>query len=164
MKDTEEMIQNDIKYHEMNAKANILYKFVMTYSDYIKAAHDYGTGETINMAEVHTLTAIDETPGITVTEVALEWNRTKGAVSQIIGKLEKRGLIVRKKEGGNAKTVHLYVTEKGKLLSNAHKAYDIKELSWTDEILHRNFSSEEINTFYKVMERYTELMDLPSEE
>nr|WP_315019611.1 MarR family transcriptional regulator [uncultured Aminipila sp.] len=164
MKDNEEMIQNDIKYHEMNAKASILYKFVMTYSDYIKTAHDYGTGETINMAEVHTLTAIEENPGITVTEVALEWNRTKGAVSQIIGKLEKRGLIIRKKEGSNAKTVHLYVTEKGKLLSNAHKAYDIKELAFTDKILHDSFSSEEINIFYNVMEKYIELMDMPYEE
>ena len=164
MKDTEDVLQNNIKYHEMNAKANILYRFVMTYSDYIKTAHDYGTGEIINMAEVHTLTAIEENPGITVTEAALEWNRTKGAVSQIIGKLEKRGLIIRKKEDGNAKTVHLYVTEKGKLLSNAHKSYDIKELTWADEILHKSFSSEEINIFYNIMEKYTELMDMPSEE
>ncbi|WP_260399874.1 helix-turn-helix domain-containing protein [Peribacillus simplex] len=49
------------------------------------------------MVEVHTLTVIEENPGITVTEVALEWNRTKGPVSQIITKLEKRSLIIRKK-------------------------------------------------------------------
>lgn len=160
MNDTESVILRDTKYHELDAKANIIYKFVMTYNDYIKTAHDYGTGEVINMVEVHTLTVIEENPGITVTEVALEWNRTKGAVSQIIAKLEKRGLIIRKKESGNAKNVHLYVTDRGELLSKAHKAYDIKELTWADKTLHNSFTTEEIDVFYKVMQQYTELLDI----
>jgi DNA-binding MarR family transcriptional regulator len=132
----------------------------MNYNDYIKTARDYGTGEIINMVEVHTLTLIEENPGITVTEVALEWNRTKGAVSQIITKLEKRDLIIRKKEAGNAKNVHLYVTDKGKLLSIAHKDYDIKELTRADKTLRNSFTTEEINVFYKVMQKYTELLDM----
>lgn len=164
MNDTENIIQRNAKYHELDAKANIIYKFVITYNDYIKTAHDYGTGEIINMVEVHTLTVIEENPGITVTEVALEWNRTKGAVSQIIAKLEKRGLIIRKKEDGNAKNVHLYVTERGELLSKAHKAYDIKELTWADKILHNSFTTEEIDAFYKVMQQYTEVLNLPRQE
>ncbi|MFF0826040.1 MarR family winged helix-turn-helix transcriptional regulator [Brevibacillus sp. NPDC003359] len=164
MKDTENIIQKNAKYHELDAKANIIYKFVMTYSDYIKAARDYGTGETINMMEVHTLTVIEENPGITVTEVALEWNRTKSAVSQIITKLEKRGLIIRKKEHDNAKNVHLYVTDKGEVLSKAHKDYDIKELTWADATLQKHFTTEEIDVFYKVMQQYTELLDMPRQE
>jgi DNA-binding MarR family transcriptional regulator len=162
MKENEDLIQTNAKYHELNAKANIIYKFVMKYHDYIKTARDYGTGEIINMVEVHTLTVIEENPGITVTEVALEWNRTKGAVSQIITKLEKRALITRKKEEGNAKNVHLYVTDKGKLLSKAHKDYDIKELTWADETLRKSYTPEEIDVFYKVMQKYTELLDRPT--
>ncbi|MEH7515280.1 MarR family transcriptional regulator [Gottfriedia acidiceleris] len=164
MRDNENEIQTNAKYHELDAKANIIYKFVMNYSDYIKSARDYGTGEIINMVEVHTLTVIEENPGITVTEVALEWNRTKGAVSQIISKLEKRGLIKRKKEVGNARIVHLYVTEKGNLLSKAHKEYDINELIWADKTLSKSFTSEEINVFYNVMQKYTELLDMPRKE
>jgi DNA-binding MarR family transcriptional regulator len=161
MNDNENVIQKNDRYSELDAKANIIYKFVMTYSDYIKTARDYGIGEIINMMEVHTLTVIEENPGITVSKVALEWNRTKGAVSQILAKLEKRGLIIRKKEPGNAKNVHLYVTDKGKLLSVAHKDYDIKELTWADETLRNSFTHEEINVFYKVMQKYTELLDMP---
>ena len=55
------------------------------------------------MVEVHTLTIMEENPGIIVTEVALEWNHTKGDVSQTITKLENRGLIVRNKAENNAK-------------------------------------------------------------
>lgn len=159
MNDTKNSALENIEYHKLNAKANIIYKFVMMYSDYIKTARDYGTGEIINMVEVHTLTAIEENPGITVTEVALMWNRTKGAISQTVAKLEKRGLIVRKKEGGNAKNAHLYVTDRGEILSKAHRAYDIKELTWADKTLHDNFTTQEIDAFYKVMQRYTELLD-----
>lgn len=164
MKDTENVSQTNSKYHELDAKANTIYKFVMNYYDYIKTARDYGTGEVITMMEVHTLTVIEENPGITVTEVALEWNRTKGAVSQIITKLEKRDLIKRKREAGNARTVHLYVTEKGNLLSKAHKEYDIQELTRADKTLRKSFTTEEIDLFYKVMEKYTELLDIPDIE
>lgn len=164
MNDTENKIQKNTKYHELDEKANIIYKFVMTYSDYVKTARDYGTGDIINMVELHTLTVIEENPGITVTEVALEWNRTKGAVSQIIAKLEKRGFIIRKKDGNNARNVHLYATDKGELLSKAHKAYDIKELTWADKTLHNSFTTEEIDVFYKVMQKYTELFDIPRQE
>ena len=153
--------QTTAEYHALDERANIIYKFVMNYSDYIKTARDYGTGETINMVEVHILTVIEENPGITVTNVALEWNRTKGAVSQIIAKLEKRGLVMRKKETGNAKNVHLYVTDKGEHLSKAHKEYDIKELTWADNTLHKSFTAEEINLFYKVMQKYTKLVNKP---
>ncbi|WP_202931064.1 MarR family winged helix-turn-helix transcriptional regulator [Aminipila terrae] len=164
MTNTENVVLRNAKYHELDEKANIIYKFVTTYNDYIKTAHDYGTGEIINMVEVHTLTVIEENPGITVTDVALHWNRTKGAVSQIVAKLEKRGLIFRKKEDGNAKNVHLYVTDKGEFLSKAHKAYDIKELTWADKMLRQGFTTEEIVIFYKIMDRYTELLDLPRPE
>lgn len=161
MKDSENLIERNIKYHELDTKANIIYKFVMTYSDYMKTSRDYGTGDIINMVELHTLTVIEENPGITVTEVALEWNRTKGAVSQIIAKLEKRGFIIRKKEEGNSKNVHLYATDSGEILSKAHKAYDIKELTWAYETLHNNFTTEEIETFYNVMQQYTQLLNMP---
>ena len=79
----------------------------------ITAAKDYGTGEKMHTVEVHILSWIAENPGISVTDVALAWNRTKGAVSQIIRKLEEKGMVERKNPPDNKKTVCLYVTEKG---------------------------------------------------
>lgn len=151
-------VEKKEKYDELNKRANILYKFVIMYSDFMKIAHDYGTGEIVNMVEIHTLAAIAENPGVTVTEVAQMWNRTKGAVSQNVAKLEKRGLIERKKENGNAKNVHLYITKKGKMLDLAHKKYDLNEYVWVDKILRNDFTDEEVNVFYKIMQRYIELL------
>ena len=78
MNNSENIDPKNDRYHELETKINIIFKFVTAYTDYTKTARDYGTGEIINMVEVHTLTHIEENPGITVTEVALEWNRTKG--------------------------------------------------------------------------------------
>ena len=68
-----------------------------------------------------TKTYIEEHPGITVTELAEEWVRTKGSISQVIKNLDENGYIIKKKEGNNNKNVHLYPTSKGVELSLAHK-------------------------------------------
>ena len=136
--------------------SNKRYDFVEAYNQYIKIARDYGTGETINMVEVHTLTLIADQPGIMAKDVALMWNRTKGAVSQTLAKLEKRGLIERRKEDGNAKNIHLYVTAAGQKLSDAHHKYDLSHLLLTDTAVSNACTNEEMETFYKVLNAYTE--------
>lgn len=146
-------------FSQLNSRANKLYKFVMLYHDYITQQRDYGTGQMINMVEVHTLTLIEETPGVTVTRLALLWNRTKGAVSQTIKKLEQKGYIYRQKEPDNAKEVHFFATPEGVALSNAHKAYDTRDITETMALLMRRHTAAELDTFYSVIDTYTALME-----
>ncbi len=87
------------------------------------------------------------------------WNRTKGAISQTATKLEKKGYIQRRKQDGNAKTVMLFPTEKGIRLSQAHKRYDAIEVSKTvDELLRAGCTPEELDTFFKVVTKYIEIL------
>ena len=58
-----------------------------------KVAHDYGTGESYTAVEVHTLKYIADHDGITVTQLARDYGKTKGAISQILKKIEFKGLI-----------------------------------------------------------------------
>lgn len=148
----------------LNKNAEILYNFVSLYDGYEKEPRDYGTGELINMVEVHTLTIIEENPGITNNEVAKMWSRTKGAASQTVKKLEERGHIYREKCSDDKRTVHLYVTESGKILSEAHKKYDNLELIWAQEKLLEKFSKKEIQKFYEIIEYYTKLLDASDEK
>ena len=55
-----------------------------------KVPQDYGTGEEYTSVEVHTLKHIADNPGITVTELARHNGKTKGAISQILKKIEKK--------------------------------------------------------------------------
>lgn len=60
----------DQTFHTLNERHNSIYQFVMRYNDYILSVHDYGEGIPMTMIEVHTLTYIEEHPGVTVTELA----------------------------------------------------------------------------------------------
>ncbi len=147
-------------FHRLNAKADILYRLVMWLSDYMSKANDYGTGQLMNMVEIHTLTAIEENPGITVTEISKTWNKTKGAVSQTVTKLASKGFVSKVKLPENAKTVLLFPTESGKTLSKAHKTSDAIDLTKGMEYLLKKHTMEEIDVFYRVANTYLEMFKL----
>lgn len=129
-----------------------VYTFVSDSYDMYTVARDYGNGDKMNMAQIHTLSLIADNPGISVSGVSKMWNRTLSAASQNINKLVKKNLIEKKKESGNRKTVHLYVTESGQKLSDMHKAYDRKELTKVSEVLLKTHTLDELKTALQVIE------------
>lgn len=147
----------DQTYAGYSRYADELYEFVICYNDYIYQAHDYGNGDPIRMVEVHTLTMIEDHPGITVSELAKLWRRTKGTVSVNVSSLEKKGYIYRQKEGNNAKVVHLYPTPKGVELSTIHKAYDNMDIAQTQSELLKSCTRQDLDSFYKVVHAYLQL-------
>ena len=145
-------------FAQLSPRADELYRFVIQYDSYINEPRDYGTGLVISMVEVHTLTMIQDEPGITVSRLAEKWARTKGAVSQNIAKLEDKKLIYREKDQNDNKIVHLYVTPEGERLSIAHKLFDNMDIMETKRLLLQECTSEEIDTFYKVLHCYLKLL------
>ena len=123
------------------------------------SAHDYGTGEQFTSTEVHILSYIAENLGITVTEIAYKWNRTKGAISQVIKKLEHKKLIYRKKMDGNDKTVCLFVTDKGKKLDAAHQKYDTGNYERFLVLMEAYFSMDEINHAFEIFDVWVTLAE-----
>lgn len=121
-------------------------------------ARDFGTGEKYYTAEIHIMSYIADNPGITVTELARAWNRTKGAISQIIKKLEYKELVYRTKENGNHKNVCLYVTNKGMTLNNAHREYDNKTYAYFYEKLQAYYSGEKLQELFEMLEKWIELL------
>ena len=143
----------------LTREAEKLYTFVFESYTLYSAARDYGNGEKMTMAEIHTLTLIADHPGISVGGVADMWNRTLSAASQNIQKLAQKGLIEKKKEEGNGKTVHLYATEEGKTLSERHKDYDRRQLTVAAEEMLRVHSFAELQATLRVMESGILLME-----
>lgn len=121
-------------------------------------ARDFGTGEKYHTVEIHIMSYIADNPGITVTELACDWNRTKGAISQIIKKLETKDLIFRQKDRGNNKNVYLYVTEKGKILDEAHKKYDNKNYKDFLNELQKHYSEKKIQELFEMLETWITLL------
>ncbi len=151
---------NDIDqlFRRMNQRADELYKFVLLYGDYINRKRDYGTGYEIGMIEAHTLTYIEEHPGVTVNGLTEVWNKTKGTISLMVTRLEEAGFLTKERENGNQRTVHLYVTDAGRRLSLAHKKFDIADIADTTASLLKELTPAELDTFYKVIRVYTRLL------
>lgn len=151
------MNKNDLKL--LTESMEHVYTFVSDSYDMYSAARDYGNGDKMNMAQIHTLSLIADNPGISVSGVSKMWNRTLSAASQNINKLVKKNLIEKKKENGNHKTIHLYVTESGQKLSDMHKAYDRKELTKVAEVLLKTHTMDELKTALRVIETSITLVE-----
>src|SRR6056297_3476791 len=106
------------KYKNTNTKKyqqllESFFRIVNHFSVIERNPKKYGTDELFHKLEIHTIHAIGENPGINVTELAKWHGITKSAVSQVVKKLEKRGLIYRYNAPDNAKEVLFKLTDKG---------------------------------------------------
>ncbi|MCD7722336.1 MAG: MarR family winged helix-turn-helix transcriptional regulator [Clostridiales bacterium] len=145
--------------NEVEESMEIFYALVMeSYDDYSKS-RDYGNGQFMPMAEIHTLSLIAENGGILVSDVAKMWNRTLSAASQNVNKLVKKGLVKKVKEPGNNKAVHLYATEKGCELSKMHREYDDKSMSKVASVLLQRHTIDELRTAVSVLKTGLDLYE-----
>ena len=136
---------------EMTEAADLMHQVSNLYVS-TKTSQDYGTGEEYSSVEVHLLNAIIDHPGIPPSELADFTGRTRGAVSQNLKKLEDKGLLNRAILTDSPGKVQLCVTEKGLELDRLHRVYDAAHFGETMDIVSRQFSREEIDTTFRVLE------------
>lgn len=137
--------------------AENVYRFVMESVDAYSTPRDYGTGDILNMVEIHTLSLIADQPGLCVTDVAKMWNRTLGAASRNVNRLCAKGLVRKEKLPGNDKTVHIYPTERGERLAKLHRAYDREQIAHVKDYLLTRHTEEELRHFHDVVVSWTEM-------
>ncbi|AEG58352.1 regulatory protein MarR [Desulforamulus ruminis DSM 2154] len=95
---------------------SVIYKFL----DMDKKARYYGTDVPIFHSEIHMLKAIKENEGIHVAGLANYLGVTKGFISEITIKLERKGLIKKEKDTHNQLKIILKLTPKGEVAHTNH--------------------------------------------
>jgi len=136
------------------AAIDLLHQVSSMYSG-TKKPHDYGTGETYTSTEMHLVKCISDQPGITVTELAYDYAKTKGAISQILKKLVEKGIILQKRSAdAGDKRILLYLTERGEALNRAHLDYDEKHAGETMNLVRSKHTDEEIDTAFDVIKTW----------
>lgn len=80
----------------------------------------FGTDELLYPSEIHTIDAIGDQYD-TVTEISKKFGITKGAVSQVIEKLHRKGYVHKVRNKAYSKEILLSLTEKGVTAYQAHK-------------------------------------------
>lgn len=86
-----------------------------------RKTHTYGTDEPLFIAEIHMVKAIREHPEAHLTALADRLGVTKGAVSQLVKKLEEKGMIVKDRDPANRARVVLSLTARGERAYSVHE-------------------------------------------
>lgn len=156
--ETPEEIEKNFLFLDKNF--SVLYDFILSYLNYVNRNKSYSNDfEELSMIEAHILLDIVNSPTITVTELAQKWKKTTSAISQTLKKLIKKEYVYREISSVNAKFFLLHPTEKGKKFTLQHKHYDNIDIVKTIKKLNKNFSSEEIAVFYRIMIKFTEILN-----
>lgn len=107
----------------------------------------YGTDCPLYEAEIHMIKSIKENEGIHVTGLADMLGVTKGAVSQIIMKLEHKGMIIKDTDPKNLSRLVLRLTPKGETAHLHHEKLHQKYNELFNVMLEN--ATEENKTFLK---------------
>jgi DNA-binding MarR family transcriptional regulator len=84
---------------------------------------DYGTGETLYLAQIHAINAVGNHPGINITELSRILGVTKGTVSPVVNKLASKKYLKKYRDTGDGKIVLVELTDKGRLARNGFENY-----------------------------------------
>ncbi len=106
------------------ASKEIMELFIRAVSKYNaleKIPSKTGLKHSLYHSERHMLDKIGDHPDMNVTDFAGKLGITKGAVSQVVKKLEAKGVVKRYKKGTNGKEVFLELTDAGRAVYLAHK-------------------------------------------
>ncbi len=79
-----------------------------------KKPHNYSTDEDIYRSEIHIMKLIGDYGDLHVSELARKFGVTKGAISQTLKKLERKGLVTKHLDETNNTRLLAELTEKGK--------------------------------------------------
>lgn len=112
---------------------------------------DFGTGVPLHRAEIHTIQAIGDRKETIVTELAEHMNVTKGAVSQIIKKLEGKGMVLRMGRRSDARESVLTLSETGWKGYHCHQHYHLEMFRLAKEYFGKCYD-EKILLFTSVMQ------------
>ncbi len=104
---------------------------------------DYGGEHSLYHSERHMLDQVGDHPEMNMTEFARMTGVTKGAVSQVVKKLETKGVVRRYKRIENEKEVLIELTELGREIYDKHKTVNEESTSPLYEEL-RKYSDDKV--------------------
>ena len=107
------------------------------YSRIDRMPFDFGVGEPLFPSEIHMLATVVDREPVCVTNLAHEMGVTKGAVSQLVGRLRNKGLVCKDKDRLNGARVVVSATDLGRVAyakhMEFHKRHDAEFLEFLGE-------------------------------
>lgn len=140
--------------HYTNAeKADILHQASLLYMA-SNIPIDYGTGEKYTPVEVHALKYVLDHPGKTTTDLSHDWDKTKASVSQLMKKLEEKGLVERHADPASRRKQLYFGTAIGCILNECHRRYDEETFGSTLSPLYEKYTDQQLDFCFEVLAAY----------
>lgn len=134
------------------------------YAAYENQPRDFGIGFPLTQSEIHAVVVVCENEGISLGELAKRRGVTKGAMSQLVSRLVKKGLVVKETAEHSASYVALTSTELGRKAYDNH-ALAHKTMGMTiEQELFSDMSEKEMKRIAKKFNRFAELIDAEMKE
>jgi DNA-binding MarR family transcriptional regulator len=138
----------------------VIHAFEKTVNKYIateKKPLDYGVGCLLYRAEIHTIEAIGGHVQTNITDLSNYLGVTKSAVSQMIDKLVKKGMVNKQVLSKSDTEVALSLTKNGEQVCAGHAAYHKEFYHAIDQIL-TAVPEEDIKAFCEIMDKLDSIM------
>lgn len=138
--------------------ATLMERIAHKYNQVENRKRPYGDDLILTRAEIHTLVAVGDNPGINVTNLAKHLGITKGGASQMIYKLVDKGLVIKKVSPESDTEVVLSLTDAGIGAYDMHTEYHKK----ADEMLFAQLKGLDDKTYdllVELMQEYEKSMD-----
>ncbi|BBH22306.1 MarR family transcriptional regulator [Paenibacillus baekrokdamisoli] len=114
----------------------------------------FGEAGSFTPSEIHTIEAIGYEGGVLMSELAARLDVTKGAVTQLIARLEAKAAVTRSPHPYDSRAIVISLTEKGK---EAYRAHEEVHVQFYDE-LRILLSKQEIEIFENCIEKLNDFL------
>ncbi len=145
--------------NKKRASKDLLERFVRLVNKYNalgKHPMTYGTQHQFHHSERHMLDIVGDDPGLNLTEFAKAVGVTKGAISQVVPKLVKKGALIRFKSDDNDKEIRLRLTQQGKQIYAHHQSVNEESVNhlWRELKKHPEDKIEFLTQMFRWFEQY----------
>lgn len=147
-----ELLQALREFRERDDELDIEHQWIV---DHLESVNLKKRTETINSSDLDVLSLISERP-IALKEIVSNVSMTQGAVSKIISKLEKKGLIERIKRPTNQKAIYLLLTTDGIKLKKVHQQMHL-DLDRKYAQLEDEFTPEQLEVILEFIQKVDHL-------
>lgn len=133
-----------------------LLKVIYKIMDLDKEIKYYGIDKPLTYAEIHMMEKIKENNDSHISGIANKMGITRGAVSQMVKKLEKKELVKKEEDPNNLSRLILRLTATGEKACNEHERYHNTFNERIENIL-EDFSEEDRNKIHDFLKDLLEV-------
>lgn len=113
-------------FEEMKIELCSLGDALEKYTQISKLPFDFGVGIPIFPSEIHTVAALCQQESMSITELAKSSGVSKAAMSQLVSRLEKKGLVYRETAPDNQSKQQVRPTKLGRKAQEGHMNYHME--------------------------------------